>query len=837
MYTIYPGDTVSVEFTTPSSIWPFNGAHVNDIYPHVVLNSRGRWLSNVPEYEQPECEYGNNLEQMSRAYGLYDQAATVQEYRWVTIDALGADSLPAGYPGGAFSLLDSVVSWPRNGTLHVEGTGINSKFIYVNTGTDSLELMPVFTFKVDTFTYRLTYRHPDLGIKRHTAKVWIAILEGRGTSACYSDPDHTVRLASYGSHTYYLWYNIADDPYVYNGHFHTGSVYSPGPLTDDTSWWIQPGFRSSSGPDQIITLLPNFTVRPFPPAPFTVHVDAPGDVPPMRWTGDNSHKWNDPQNWVIRRQVGGMTHEFASDREPSACTDVEIPTAAGRFPELADTVACNSILLRDRAMLKNPHVLRYSDASVEFIPIAQERDRFLTVSVPLMHTYSGDYHFTGSQGDPQWGDVYMHFFRQASPDGTVSSGTSLFSETFGHPGTPLDLGHAFNLHVSSTSATRTRGFTFPRKDIQHYTAPDGAVHPTVRSAAHRFVTDTVTMRMSDTTFALPVRDGDEEWAAAHFMVQVTNPYMAYLDLKAFLDGNSDVLSPAGHIEWDGYDAHAFTPVPSVAGTLIPPLRSFFVQKKAEEPKLRSVRMSPKWTTTRGRNPYILRAAAPPRGMLRVQAYLRENTGEAMLSHGAEATPSFTAGEDLQTLFYDANPLTVYTFAQSGDRRRPLALNASSDFETQPVPLGVRVKESGEVTLEFSGLEHFERVMLHDSERPGAPHDLRKASFYTFMASKPASASALEINDRFRLEMKAAEVGVTPVETASSLVIHGDDGCVRVRSLEGDIRHLQIFSITGALLHNDLRSATEHVVPLPRTRTYVVKALAGKDYQTEKVFVK
>ncbi|MDR2473794.1 MAG: FG-GAP-like repeat-containing protein, partial [Tannerella sp.] len=354
MYAINPGDTVSVEFMSSSSLnyprpslWPFKAGFTkydSDIYPYLALNSLNSMnnFTHPAAFEQPECDYGNNFQEMSRAYGLYDDAATVQEYKWVTIDALGADSLPPGYPEGAFSLLDSVVSWPRNGTLHVEGTGINSKFIYVNTGTDSLNVpfltfSPHIPFTIDTFTYRLTYRHPDLGIKRHTAKVWIAILEGRGTSACYSDPDHTIRLASHltvgmNDTTHYLWYNIADEPYESQGGVpvHEGAVYNPGPLTADVSWWIRPGFNGSGVPPQGVN--PHATVRHFPPAPFTVHVDAPGDVPPMRWTGDNSHKWNDPQNWVIRRKVGGMIHEFASDREPSACTDVEIPTAAGRFP-------------------------------------------------------------------------------------------------------------------------------------------------------------------------------------------------------------------------------------------------------------------------------------------------------------------------------------------------------------------------------------------------------------------------------------------------------------------------------------------------------------------------
>jgi hypothetical protein len=816
MSDVHPGDTVTKTFT----VYQFSsfGAPPALKSLTVLLNSKG--LGTPPV--QPECEIVGN-EQDALSPSLYNDAATVQAYRYTEIDVLGNDSLPAGYPAGTFNLLDSVTMLPRNGTLSVAGAGASSFLIYHNTGTANL------TGQIDSFRYTLTWTHPELGTVRRTATVFIYILEDKNDASACSGVAYTVQLRQRPTGVVFHWWQAGDNPSSMPS-FQTTPTYAlPMPMSPgNPAWQIRPV-------DPNVHTRWNRTTEGFPAAPFTVHVTDDNASAHMRWTGDVSHDWRNPQNWVEQKITGGATHEYPVDWIPSRCTDVLIPSGMERYPELltGDSVRCANITLEDRAMLKNPHVLTYDRASVEFIPLAVERDRFLTLSAPLMHMYTGDYHFKNGI-EPQWGDVYMHFFRRVNPDTGTPAGVNLFTATFGRVDTMLYLGHAFNLHVVSTSLTRNQGFVFPRTETA-YKVNGVNYSVSTRAGAHRFITDEAVLNMTDTTFALPVLD--DMTAHSYSAIQVVNPYMAYLDMKKFLDGNSAVLSTAGYYDWDGKESTSFlTVLTSADGVLIPPLRSFFVQKAVTGATLQSVKMSPNWTTTQGRHPYVLRAAEAIPGVLHIHAVMRENSSETTLRYLPDASPSFASQEDLLTLFYDSNPLTLYSFAQTSPEKRPLALNASNDFRTQSVPLGLRLKESGEVTLEFDGLESFENIFLHDRERPHAPVNLKETPYYTFMANKPTFANVLELNDRFTLEMDF-KVGSEKIETPAGLRVSGHDGCVRVHATTGIIRHLQIYSISGALLHNDLRAAESYTIPLPNMQTYVVRALVGDRYLTEKVFVK
>ena len=816
MYTIHVGDTVETVITLHDYSSYGLPAQGNNALVSGALNVRnGQW----GHYDRQECDYTHNPWE-SAFYSPLNDAATVQAFRCMEIDLLANDLLPSGYPSGTFSLLDSIVMQPQNGILAPGST--TGSLTYCNTGADNL------THQVDSFRYRISYPHPHLGTLTRTATVYIYILEDlNGASAC-SAISYTVRLRERPTGVTFRWWQAGDNP-ASMPPFQTMPTYvplmpmSPGNLV----WQIRPV-------DPNVLARWNRTTEGFPAAPFTVHVTDDDASAKMRWTGDISHDWRDPRNWVEQKTAGGAVHEYPVDWIPSRCTDVVIPSGMERYPELqtGDTVQCADITLEDRAMLKNPHVLTYGRATVEFAPLAVERDRFLTLSAPLMHMYTGDYHFKNG-GEPQWGDVFMHFFRRANPDTGAPSGINLFTATFGSVDTMLYLGHAFNLHVVSTSLTRNQGFTFPRTEIT-YKVNGVNYSVATRSGAHRFITDEAIINMSDTTFVLPVLD--DMTTHPHSAIQVVNPYMAYLDMKKFLDGNSAVLTTTGYYNWDGKESNSFTAVLTPAnGVLIPPLRSFFVQKASQGTTLSSVKMSPNWTTTQGRHPYVLRADETMPGVLHIHAVMRENSSETILRYLPDASPNFTAKEDLLTLFYDGNPLTLYSFAQASPEKRPLALNASNDFRTQSVPLGLRLKESGEVTLEFNGLESFENIFLHDRERPNAPVNLKETPYYKFMANKPTFANVLELNDRFTLEMDF-KVGSEKVETPG-LLVSGHDGCVRVHATTGTIRHLQIYSISGALLHNDLRASEEYTIPLPSLQTYVVRALVGDRYLTEKVFVK
>jgi uncharacterized repeat protein (TIGR02543 family)/uncharacterized repeat protein (TIGR01451 family) len=105
-------------------------------------------------------------------YHLDDDYANVMKNNAVTIDVLDNDALPAGYFSGAFSLCDSIIQQPVQGTVSCTGSGANSQLVYTNTGIDLL------TNDTDSLIYRLRYIDPNtLNVITKTATVYINVIE------------------------------------------------------------------------------------------------------------------------------------------------------------------------------------------------------------------------------------------------------------------------------------------------------------------------------------------------------------------------------------------------------------------------------------------------------------------------------------------------------------------------------------------------------------------------------------------------------------------------------------------------------------------------------------
>ncbi|MDR1675401.1 MAG: hypothetical protein LBR86_02885, partial [Tannerella sp.] len=368
--------------------------------------------------------------------------------------------------------------------------------------------------------------------------------------------------------------------------------------------------------------------------------------------------------------------------------------------------------------------------------------------------------------------------------------------------------------------------------------------------------DDVQLTGSPATFDLPVMGGNLD--GTQNMIQVVNPYLAYLNVSKFLAGNYPKLAAGGYLIWDGRMEEGFEAVkfkdtdPEKGGTwyiytnpvlsstpeYIPPLQSFFVDKGQQE--VYSVKMSPEWTTTAppgltAGSGYRLRSAeAAESGVLRIRASQSNRTGYAALHFDRNASPEYNSREDVRALFYDQNPLTVYALTALGE---PLAIHANGDFQSQTTGLGLRIRNAGEVTLTFSGMERFGHdVFLLDREK-NLTVSLHETPEYTFTVTKPSIAAAVEINDRFALRMQYTGVWNEPVEvrpealTATSL-----NGEIHVRSTGGLIRELQVYNLAGALIYATAAAATEYRIPAERGQVYIVKAKINGTAETKKVMV-
>ncbi|MDR1456018.1 MAG: T9SS type A sorting domain-containing protein, partial [Tannerella sp.] len=830
MKAVPPGDTVQAVITV-RNYSAFRPSLKNIV---VSLNDRGSG------FVQAECEYGNNRREDPEAnvYGLFHDVQTMQAYRYVEIALLRNDRLPAGALASGFRLLDSVTLQPRNGALMPSGN--DSCLIYVNSGVDSL------THHIDSFRYQITFYNDSLGTwQTRQATVYIYIIaDTYGGSACYGEP-YTATLPSVPPGTTFRWYagaTVADTVYLGSGVSHTfgtmrgDSVRMVKPVTSGTAPWNRAGG--------------------FPPGLFTVHAPASSAPAPMRWTGIADNSWHNPANWVQQTQSGNATYETPVSWPPSACTNVDISSDAPFYPELTLAAFCDTVTVRDRALLKNPHALTYRAARVELLLRATERDRFVMWSAPLRDMYSGDYHFKGVDGQPRWGDVAMNFFQQVNPDYPgYPARANLFTATFGFPGDSLPLGRAFNLRVTGTADTRDRPLVFPQTATVYnyiYNQQPQSAGPLVRTRGSRFITDGVQLdaggRFEMKVFGGAVPDGE--------MVQVVNPYLAWLHADSFLLGNSGRLV-RGYLIWDGRADDSFVAVKfagdpeyqpgmrymatrdagafSVSPEYIPPLQSFFVVKNPLSADVYTVQMSPRWTTTQLPGAYRLRMSEAGNGVLRIRAVQGSSESSAALHFDKyAAVPEYSGREDVRALFYDANPLAIYVLTPLGE---PLAISADGEYHTHTTPLGLRLTQSGEVTLEFSGQEVFGHDVYLVDRAQNREIFLQETPSYTFMAVKPAGVDVLELNDRFVLRMEYTGVHSEAAPQVSSWTAGAVDGAIHIRAVSGTISSLRIYTVAGAAVYSARESGTYFRIPVERGRVYLVHVEVNGAGETKKVIVK
>jgi hypothetical protein len=270
--------------------------------------------------------------------------------------------------------------------------------------------------------------------------------------------------------------------------------------------------------------------------------------------------------------------------------------------------------------------------------------------------------------------------------------------------------------------------------------------------------------------------------------------------------------------------------------LIPPLQSFFVAKDNPAVRVDSVYMSPYWTTTVSScsGPgYTLRAAEAAReGVLRIRATQGNSTSYAALCYDRHASPEYRSSEDVRSLFYACNPLTLYALTALGD---PLSIYTDGSFGLHETPLGLRLTRTGEVKLEFTGLETFGHdVFLIDRERNNLEVNLRETPVYTFTSTRTSPV----LDDRFVLRMEYTGHGLTatPEVARPEILFSSGEGCLRVRSLSGQMQRIDVYNLLGMPVCSETASSAEYLLTLP-PGIYLVKVQAGNDTITKKIPVK
>ncbi len=779
---------------------------------------------------------------------LNPDAVTTQEYGAVLINIFDNDEInindssnPFPTQVAGFKMSNQYIrgSGPVAGTLTFSGNNV----IYTHNGT-------IPPNNIDTFSYAFTYKPTGSGTAREFyANVYIYIMQptNGGFGACYGE-NFTTKLKESPTGIRFLWNSNTSQIYPtgYTGGADSLTI-SFGSITTSKTYKVKPLLTLWNG-DRIDFLPGDLTISP---------IGGTGSNAVMRWTGNIDRNWDDPRNWVL---VNG-NQESAVMYIPTSCVDVIIPSGLKNYPELTSPAECNKITMKDRAMIAGIQYLTYSNAQVELKLKPSERDRFVMWSAPLKDMYSGDYHFKNN-GTPKWGDVYMNFFQMSNPDNPGAAVDNYFTATFKHLGTSLPSGQAFNLKMINTTANKDSIFIFPKNDGFYIAADAGNTrYPTSgsfsRTNSGRFISDDV----KTTNKITPQGD-----IAGASYIQVVNPFMAYLKIRYFLQANSTKLEQSYKI-WNGevntnpnaIGGDLVTIKPDLTngnryiidnpqmisdldlnGGLIAPLQSFFVKKVNPTSQVGTLEMNPSWTTTvnsANTGDYQLRADEQETNILYIRATQNKASSGAALFYHPESSPNYNTKEDAYKLFYSDAPVAVYTFTSSND---PLSVNSSNDFSSTATRIGIRVKEAGQVTFDFSGMSTFgHNVYLIDHAQNNKETDLQANPRYSFTVAKQSvNDKVIELNDRFSLRMQYTGIGVGNEEVTvnDDIEVLSRDGYISIRS-SSVISGIQIFNIAGATIYSNEAKVDQVQISVERQQAYIVKAKVGNEYVVRKVFVK
>ncbi|MDH6306166.1 hypothetical protein M2459_002880 [Parabacteroides sp. PF5-5] len=770
-----------------------------------------------------DCDWNTNEDILSAFY-LKDDYYTLLTHETSLLDILGNDILTVFEP--SIPTLDQFTITKVSGdAVHAI---VNNRLRVTTSGMGGLS----------HFTYSITHLSTTL---TGDVYVYTVELESPNTLLCDGQP-YTLKALAKPAGTTFQYFG--SNNVIIDGA--TEVQFTASKNTPQVSYYVKPIFNNVPGHQALSDYFPRKKVE-FKVADVITAFS-------MKWTGAVDTDWHNPGNWVEVSMSTGQ--QYPVSYIPSACVNVIIPSGLAKYPILTKEAACYDITMEDRAMIAGIHYLSYENASVELKLTSSEKDRFVMWSAPLKSMYSGDYHYKNTAGTtPQWGDVYMNLFQYDHPSGTTAA-TNSFTATFGDLDESLQLGKAFNLKVTSTSNNKDKTFKFPQTATQYvttHTTPNKTYNTPRNGNGSKFIVDKTQALNGTRTFLMDVLND----VAGSDLVQIVNPYMAYLDVVTFLNNNTSSLSPTFYGIWDGKFSSSFEQIGTVGDPdhryiiktneplanyssmpgLIPPLQSFFVQKKSgTTTKINSVYMSPDWTTTNGETPYTLRGDAAETNVLRIKASQNGNTSYAVLHYNESTVPAFNAKEDMFKIFYDEIPVEVYSLAPT---REALAINSSNDFQSTATKLGLRVKDAGQVTFYFSGMETFGyNVYLIDHALNNKQVDIKANPSYTFTVTKAsASDKVIELNDRFSLSATYTGIGVGNEDvSADGLKVSAQNGYIYVQAPSA-ISSLQVYNVAGALVYNSNSKQTYYRIPADEYSTYIVKAKVGDEYLVEKVFVK
>lgn len=395
---------------------------------------------------------------------------------------------------------------------------------------------------------------------------------------------------------------------------------------------------------------------------------------------------------------------------------------------------CRDIHFEPGAQMLHAEQLLYNKAwtDVEITP-----GQWTAVSTPLHGVVAGDWYApkaTGRQETEYFKDITFNTtdYNRLNPavyqrswstganiveDGggtTPVSFATEWSSAYNDASVPYVAGGGFSIKGVLKDATSLL-FRFPKADTE-YTVSTAENKTVDRTTAGRLLVSQMVDRRnplqyvhSDEVSAILTPSIDGKY------LMVGNPFMAPLDVQAFVAANSDVLAQKYWISSDWINSDLTTAAVTYDGTewsegtsLIPPYSVFYVEAKT--PSTAGVEV--KFTAAMQKFATSSTDAGSQAASLKITAEDAEGSSSAAVRYAASASNGFGM-EDAQMISgltgNADNAPQVYTVAGN------TAVSVNQLKDAQRIPLGVTAADGSVVTLTFSGVAAVKDAAIYDAE--------------------------------------------------------------------------------------------------------------------------
>ena len=463
-----------------------------------------------------------------------------------------------------------------------------------------------------------------------------------------------------------------------------------------------------------------------------------------KWkTNNSSTDWNNWDNW--------------DKGSPWECTNVILPSDAFIYPILKDEEKnmCNFIYFEPGAELENTPAFSDKFPVKVFIDTKLEGGKYSLFSAPLNGMVTGDMFVSNTNPDPFVSlnettypeqrfspIIYQRFWsktvKMVDGNGSISDvdiDQTDWSRTFNAINTGYEPAQGFSIRPGKDDETGNYTFCFPKEhETYNYFYTNGvatgqSIHPERSSYVGKFIMDNyenvdLSIETSGTRFLLG------------------NPFMTHLYIREFLAQNSTNVSSV-----EIYDGEQYVPISigdngvlistlEQTPTTVAPMEAIFVQAKTQGTSLNVNLTSDMFHQKTGSTPDAFRSrsvssrSSVPNGMLRINATVNGKTSSCVVLQSQSASDSYSSKEDISILIdNEVKPeVAVYTVAE----RKALAIQRIKSGKS--IPLGLYMKQSGSVKLDFdNGSNFWEGWMLLDS-KTGKKHSLRESIVFSNISS-------------------------------------------------------------------------------------------------------